>query len=105
MIKLSFLAALAALAGPGAALAAEPPKPPEAPPRPEVIERDAQGRATKVRLDGQVVAVCTPERTDGCVNPREVGLDQGGRAINYWPGRPASEIAKPLPVDPPKKPD
>lgn len=69
---------------------------------PEVLERDAQGHATKVKLDGQVVDVCTPQRSDGCINPRDAGLDQGNREINYWPGRPASEIDKPLPVEQPE---
>ncbi|MCB2075881.1 MAG: hypothetical protein H6917_12025 [Novosphingobium sp.] len=65
----------------------------------EVLERDAQGGATKVKFDGFVMDVCTPEKTDGCVNPREIGLDQGNRAIDYWPGKPASEIDRPLPEE------
>ena len=62
---------------------------------PEVLERDAQGNATKVRLEGYVMDVCTEGKTDGCVNPREIGLDQGSRPIGYWPGKPASEIDHP----------
>ncbi len=68
---------------------------------PEVLERDAEGRATKVRLEGQVYDVCTPGRTDGCINPRDAGLDEGNREIDYWPGKPASEIDGPLPVSKP----
>ena len=68
----------------------------EKPPGLEILERDAKGRVTKVRLEGFIVDVCTPDRTDGCVNPREIGLDQGNRPINYWPGKPASEM---LPVE------
>ena len=52
-----------------------------------------------MKFDGFVMDVCTPEKTDGCVNPREIGLDQGNRAIDYWPGKPASEIDRPLPEE------
>ena len=68
---------------------------------PEVLERDAEGRATKVQLEGRVYDVCTAGRTDGCINPRDAGLDEGNREINYWPGKPASQIDEPLPVDRP----
>jgi hypothetical protein len=95
MKPLLILATLLALAGAIASQAEEPAK------QVEVLERDAQGRATKVRLDGFVIEVCTPGKTDGCVNPREIGLDQGNKAIEYWPGKPASEIDEPLSPDKP----
>lgn len=73
-------------------------------PKPEILERDPEGNATKAKVDGQIYDVCSGGRTDGCVNAREIGLDQGRPAINYWPGRPASEIEGPLPVGDPKAP-
>jgi hypothetical protein len=36
--------------------------------------------------------VCSTSVTDSCVNPREAGKNYGNRPLNYWPGRPASEI-------------
>jgi hypothetical protein len=68
----------------------------------EVVSVDEDGRPAVVRIDGFEVAICRGERTDGCINPRDAGLDEGGTEINYWPGRPASEIDEPLPVDYPK---
>jgi len=47
---------------------------------------------------------CRGEVTDGCVNPREAGLNYGNRPLNYWPGRPASEIDGPLPAQQPTEP-
>ena len=82
------------------ALAAHPVEDKAKPPI-EVLERDIAGNATKVRIGGRVVDVCTPEKQDSCINPRDAGLDQGTREINYWPGRPASEIEGPLSVEEP----
>lgn len=44
---------------------------------------------------------CRGQMTDGCVNPREAGLNYGNRPLDYWPGRPASEIDEPLPAEEP----
>ncbi|TMM50152.1 hypothetical protein [Qipengyuania marisflavi] len=44
---------------------------------------------------------CKGDQQDNCINPREAGLNYGNRPLNYWPGKPASEIATPLPA---KKP-
>lgn len=41
--------------------------------------------------------LCSATVTDGCVNPREAGKNYGNRPLNYWPGRPASEIPGPKP--------
>ncbi len=41
--------------------------------------------------------MCTEDNQDSCINPRAAGLDFGGVPIDYWPGRPASEIDEPLP--------
>ena len=57
----------------------------------EVVERDARGHATKVVIDGKTYPVCTSDASDGCINPREAGLNWGNRPLAYWPGQPASE--------------
>lgn len=36
--------------------------------------------------------VCSKTVTDGCINPREAGKNYGNRPLNYWPGKPASEM-------------
>ncbi|WP_435417309.1 hypothetical protein WAB17_10555 [Parerythrobacter aurantius] len=53
----------------------------------EVVERNARGQATKVRIGDTVVEVCLNESmTDGCINPREAGLNWGNRpAATYRP--------------------
>ena len=74
-----------------AALAAAPP-PPEPPKlKADVIERDTQGRAIKIRVDGQVYEVCRDGKTDGCINPRDAGLDFGSVPLDHGPGKPASD--------------
>src|SRR5690606_22712694 len=50
----------------------------------------------------QEYPVCSAEVQDGCVNPREAGKNYGNVPLEYWPGKPASEIDEPLPA---KKPD
>ena len=61
----------------------------------EIVERNAQGLVTKVSKDGQVIDVCLSDDQDGCINPRETGLNQGNWAIQCWPGQPASEMRNP----------
>lgn len=56
----------------------------------EVIERDEDGRATRIRVDGFEYDVCREEQQDNCINPREAGLDFGTVPIDHWPGQPAS---------------
>ena len=60
-------------------------------PKAEVVERDDKGRATRIRVEGQVYEVCLDGKTDGCINPREAGLDFGSVPLDHWPGKPASE--------------
>ena len=36
--------------------------------------------------------LCSATVTDSCINPREAGKNYGNRPLNYWPGKPASEI-------------
>ena len=56
----------------------------------EVVERSG-GKATKVSIGGKVYDVCTAKDQDGCINPREAGLNWGNRALNCWPGQAVSE--------------
>ncbi len=46
------------------------------------------------------VPICKDKQEDNCINSWEANRT-GNRPINYWPGRPASEIDEPLPVDDP----
>lgn len=54
------------------------------------------------RANGSEYPPCRGDVQDSCVNPREAGLNYGNRPLQYWPGRPASEIDGPLPA---KKPN
>ncbi|RVQ68923.1 hypothetical protein EKN06_01485 [Croceicoccus ponticola] len=73
----------------------------------EVVERDAKGVATKVKIGETVYDVCTPEAQDGCINPREAGLNFGHVPLDHWPGAPASgltaaeKMKKPAPAPAP----
>lgn len=58
----------------------------------EVVERDAKGHAIKVKIGETVYPVCTPESQDGCINPREAGLNFGSTPLDHWPGAPASGL-------------
>lgn len=58
----------------------------------EVVERDASGKATKVKVGEHVYAVCTPDMSDGCINPRAAGLNFGSVPLDHWPGAPASNL-------------
>lgn len=44
--------------------------------------------------------ICKDGMTDGCINSYEAN-GTGNRPINYWPGKPASQIDGWLPVDKP----
>ncbi len=57
----------------------------------EIVERDANGKVTKVRKDGKTVDVCMSKDQDSCINPRAAGLDWGDVPLDYWPGQPASQ--------------
>jgi|GEM_PF-596007 len=67
----------------------------------QVAERDEDGQVTKVVWNGQVYDVCVEDGQDSCINPRDAGLDFGARELDYWPGKPASQIDEPLPATPP----
>ncbi len=71
----------------------------------EVAERDENGRVTKVTWNGQLYDICVENGQDSCINPRDAGLDFGARELEYWPGRPASEIEEPIPFAPPAEPE
>jgi len=70
-------------------------------PKAEVVERDAGGKPTKVKIGDKVYDLCVSDKQDSCINPRDAGLDFGTRELNYWPGKPASEFDHPLPADKP----
>lgn len=59
---------------------------------PEIVERNNQGKATKVRINGTVYEVCMNQEQDSCINPRAAGLNWGNRPLDYWPGQPASSM-------------
>ncbi|WP_305098146.1 hypothetical protein [Croceibacterium aestuarii] len=57
---------------------------------PEVVEHNARGKATKVKVDNVVYDVCTSEQQDHCIQPRAAGLRWGDRPLNYWPDQKRS---------------
>ena len=57
-----------------------------------IVNKGANGRAQTVMLNGKEYTVCGGDVTDSCINPREAGLNFGNRALDYWPGKPASEM-------------
>jgi len=59
---------------------------------PEIVETNSRGQATKVRIDGTVYSVCMKKEQDSCINPRAAGLKWGNRPLDYWPGKPASQM-------------
>ncbi len=58
----------------------------------EVVEKAPNGRASVVEIGGTRYPVCNAADQDGCINPREAGLNWGNRALDYWPGQPASSM-------------
>lgn len=92
---------LALLAVPVLAQDEPAPPPDEENPTAVVLKRDENGRATRIRVGEFEYDVCSEGREDGCINPREAGLDFGGVPIDYWPGEPASEIEERPPSDRP----
>tara|TARA_R110000850_G_scaffold127085_1_gene246018 strand:+ start:257 stop:547 length:291 start_codon:yes stop_codon:yes gene_type:complete len=61
-------------------------------PKPTVVNKGTKGGAQTVMLNGKEYQVCGGDVTDNCINPREAGLNYGNRALDYWPGKPASEM-------------
>ena len=51
----------------------------------------------KAAASGDDLPVCAPKQQDGCINSWEKNKT-GTRPLEYWPGRPASEIDGPLPA-------
>ena len=62
--------------------------------RSEVTQTTPAGYAAA--SDGEL-PVCTEDQQDGCINSFEKN-GTGTRPLEYWPGRPASEIDEPLPA-------
>ncbi|QPD00289.1 hypothetical protein [Qipengyuania soli] len=48
--------------------------------------------AADTAATGDDLPVCTPKQQDNCINSWEKNKT-GNRPLNYWPGRPASEIS------------
>ncbi|QVM85878.1 hypothetical protein [Novosphingobium decolorationis] len=48
--------------------------------------------AAKVRVEGKVYDVCRGEATDGCINPREAGLNFGNRPLDHYPEDKGQEM-------------
>lgn len=88
----------AAISETAGALPDPAPAAPATKPTLQVVSRGADGTADVVSLDGQNYNVCKGEVQDSCINPRTAGLNFGARDLQYWPGRPASEISTPLPA-------
>lgn len=56
----------------------------------QVVEKNARGLATKVKVGDKIYDVCMNDQQDDCINPRAAGLGWGDRPLAYWPGKPAS---------------
>ena len=69
----------------------------DAKPKVEVVSVGPDGKPDVVKVDGYTMKVCKGDVTDGCINPQDAGFDWGGKEIDYWPGKPASEIEGKLP--------
>jgi len=54
--------------------------------------------------NGDDLPICTAGQQDGCINGWEKNKT-GNRPLEYWPGRPASEIDEPLPATRPDTDD
>ncbi|MBT2133433.1 hypothetical protein KK137_03710 [Croceibacterium sp. LX-88] len=54
-------------------------------PKAEVVERDARGKAIKVKIGDTVYDVCREGKYDSCINPREAGLAFGNVPLDTWP--------------------
>lgn len=54
--------------------------------------------------NGDDLPICKPDQQDGCINGWEKNKT-GNRPLEYWPGRPASEIDEPLPATRPDTDD
>ena len=59
---------------------------------PVVVTTNDRGQATQVRINGEIIDVCMSDTQDNCINPRAAGLKWGNTPLNYWPGKPASEM-------------
>ncbi|MBX7480990.1 hypothetical protein [Qipengyuania qiaonensis] len=63
----------------------------------EVTQTTPAGYAA---ASGEEVPVCKGEQQDGCINSWDKNKT-GNRPLEYWPGKPASEIDEPLPATKP----
>ena len=61
---------------------------------PEVVERNADGKAIKVKVGETVYDVCMTEEQGDCINPRAAGLDWGDRPLDQYPESSAQQKAE-----------
>ncbi|KPP95025.1 hypothetical protein [Erythrobacter sp. HL-111] len=52
---------------------------------PEIVERNDEGKAIKVRVEGEEYEVCMSESQDSCIQPRAAGLDWGDYPARDFP--------------------
>ncbi|WP_199799720.1 hypothetical protein [Pseudoblastomonas halimionae] len=45
------------------------------------------------RVQGEY-PICEGDQQDSCIQPRAAGKNWGNRPLDYWPGKPASEMKK-----------
>ena len=70
--------------------------------RGEVIQTTPAGY--QATANGDDLPICKAGQQDGCINGWEKNKT-GNRPLEYWPGRPASEIDEPLPATRPDSDD
>ena len=72
-------------------------------PEPRFVSREVTQATPSgyVAAVGDDLPVCAPNQQDGCINSWEKN-GTGNRPLEYWPGRPASEIPGKLPAKGPR---
>ena len=70
-------------------------------PAPRFVRSEvAQTTPSSAASEGAQPPICSETVTDGCINAWDAGERGAGvkRPLEYWPGRPASQIDQPLPA-------
>ena len=65
----------------------------------EVVQTAPASATATANVDGKDLPVCKADQQDGCINSWEKNKT-GNRPLNYWPGKPASEIDGKMPANP-----
>ena len=68
--------------------------------RSEMVQTLPASSASSSALVSGDLPVCKKDQQDGCINSWEKNKT-GTRPLNYWPGKPASEIDGPIPANNP----